>query len=188
MGPRQSGRRDEIVAAALSLLEEQGPDAVTMRSIAQRLGIQAPSLYKHVADKGELEAALIIEGLRDWAEQFGAALQSSRDPLLDVAQAYRAWALRRPHLYRLMTDKPLPRAELPAGLEAAAAAPVVSAVGGDENLARVAWALAHGLASLEIADRFPPGADLDAAWRTAVSALHGARPHARTPRSRKARR
>src|SRR5437763_14319873 len=101
MSAQVSGRDGEIIAAAMSLLEEHGPDGVTMRSIAQRLGIQAPSLYKHVADKSELEVALIVEGLRDWAEQFDAALDSSADPLLDVAHAYRRWALRRPHLYRL---------------------------------------------------------------------------------------
>ena len=171
-----TSRRDDIVAAALSLLEEHGPDGVTMRSIAQRLGIQAPSLYKHITDKSSLELELMTEGLRDWAERFDDAVQNGADPLQDVADAYRQWALSRPHLYRLMTDKPLPRDQLPPGLEAAAAMPMVRAVNGDRDLARVAWALVHGLASLEMAGRFPPDADLDAAWRTAVRTLRVARP------------
>lgn len=176
-----SPRRSEVVATALAILEQHGHEAVTMRAIAERLGIQAPSLYKHIADKNALEVALIAEGLTDWAGHFSAAIQSSTDPLLDIAAAYRDWATRRPHLYRLMTAKPMPRNQLPAGLEAAAAAPIVIAVGGDLDLARVAWALAHGLASLEIAQRFPEDADLDAAWRTAVAALQAqADRHART--------
>jgi AcrR family transcriptional regulator len=166
-----SARRSEVVTAALAILEEHGHEAVTMRAIAERLGIRAPSLYKHVADKDALEVALIAEGLHDWAGHFSAAVQGSGDPLGDLAAAYREWATRRPHLYRLMTEKPMPRDQLPPGLESAAAAPIVIAVGGNPDLARVAWALAHGLASLEIAQRFPDDADLDAAWRTAVTAL-----------------
>jgi hypothetical protein len=30
------------------------------------------------------------------------------------------------------------------------------------------WALAHGLVDLELAHRFPPGADIDQTWRTAL--------------------
>ena len=41
----------------------------------------------------------------------------------------------------------------------------------DPDLARAAWAAVHGLVALELADRFPPDADLDAAWAAAVRAL-----------------
>jgi hypothetical protein len=41
----------------------------------------------------------------------------------------------------------------------------------DVDLARAAWAAVHGLVVLELADRFPPDADLDAAWAAAVRAL-----------------
>ena len=41
----------------------------------------------------------------------------------------------------------------------------MEAAGGDEALARAAWAFAHGMTVLELNGRFPPGADLDAAWR-----------------------
>jgi AcrR family transcriptional regulator len=163
-------RQDEIVSAALRLLEAGGPDGVTMRAVAAELGIQAPSLYKHL-DKDALEIAMIEEGLRDTAEVFAAAIAGSQDPLGDLATAYRHWALRRPHLYRLMTHRPLPREQLTPGVEAAAGAPVVAAVGGDRDLARAAWALAHGLASLGIAGRFPPDAEVDAAWNAGIAAL-----------------
>jgi AcrR family transcriptional regulator len=169
--PGNAHRREDIVRAALVLLEDHGPDGVTMRALAERLGIRAPSLYKHIADKHELEVGMIAEGLRDSADHFADAIADSDDPLGDLALAYRAWALRRPHLYRLMTHKPLPREQLAEGVEAAAAAPVLAAVGGDQDRARAAWALAHGLTSLEIAGRFPPDADLDAAWRTGIAAL-----------------
>lgn len=174
-----SPRRDEIVAVAGRLLDAQGPDGVSMRNIAAELGIKAPSLYKHVSDKAELELALIADGLAETAEVHAAAIDGSADPLADLARAYRGWALDHPHRYRLMTERPLPRAELPAGLEARAAAPVIAACGGDPDRARAAWAFAHGMVMLELADRFPPDADLDAAWAAGVDAL---RPPARRGR------
>lgn len=39
------------------------------------------------------------------------------------------------------------------------------------DVARAAWAWAHGLVILEIAQRFPPDADLDAAWAVLVDTL-----------------
>lgn len=161
-------RRGEIVAAARDLLEAAGPEAVTMRAIAQRLGIRAPSLYKHLPDKRSVEVALIAAGFEEQAVAFEAATTGAVDPLGALGRQYRTWALAHPHLYRLMTDGELPRSDLPAGLEARAAAPLVRAVGGDVTRARAAWAFAHGMTSLEIAGRFPPGADLDAAWEAGI--------------------
>ena len=53
----------------------------------------------------------------------------------------------------------------------AAAAPLIEAVQGDINRARALWAFAHGMVSLELADRFPPNADLDTAWITGLEGL-----------------
>ncbi len=43
-------RAQEIVAEARELLEEEGAEALTMRRLAERLGIRAPSLYKHLPE------------------------------------------------------------------------------------------------------------------------------------------
>ena len=177
-----TGRKAQIVDAARDILEAGGPGAVTMRAIADRLGIQAPSLYKHFPDKDALEAALVAAGFVEQAEAFGAASRS-RNPLASLARAYRSWAAAHPHLYLLMTNRPLERDRLPEGVEAAAAAPLLKACGGDPNRARAAWAFAHGMTSLELANRFPPDADLDAAWRSGIDALQP--PHSTQPRSTK---
>lgn len=164
-------RRTEIVAAAREILAASGPGAFTMRAVAERIGIRAPSLYKHFADKEALEVALVAEGLAEQADVFEAAVGSGGDRIGALGRAYRDWALAHAHLYRLMTDKPLPRTQLPPGLEARAARPLVEATGGDVDLARAAWGLAHGLTSLELAARFPSDADIDAAWAAGTSAL-----------------
>ena len=87
-----------------------------------------------------------------------------------LAAAYREFALAHPHLYRLMHDGPLPRRHLPAGVEERAAAPVLR-VAGSRARARALWAFAHGMVMLELDQRFPPDADLDAAWEAGITAF-----------------
>jgi AcrR family transcriptional regulator len=190
--PRLTPRVREIVSAALALLEEHGAEALTMRRLADRLGIRAPSLYKHLAGKSELETAVIAVGFEDLAtaleeaashETYGAigtrGVSGAGEAgegggcgpageLTRLGSAYRGFALARPHLYRLMNERPLARELLPPGLEDRAAAPLVAAVGGDPDLARAAWAFAHGMIMLELNERFPPGVDLDAAWQAGL--------------------
>ena len=164
-------RAREIVAAARILLEQEGPEGLSMRRLAERLGVRAPSLYKHLADKGALEAAIISEALAEQADAFEAALSGAADPLAQIGAAYRAFALAHPHLYRLINERPLAREQLVPGVEDRAARALVQAVGGDPDRARAAWAFAHGMVNLELNGRFPPGADLAAAWRQGIDAF-----------------
>ena len=166
-------RAREIAAAAREILEDEGPDALTMRRIAERLGIRAPSLYKHFPDKASLEAAIISAACEEQAEAFERAVEGSDDPLAALGAAYRRFALAHPHLYRLMTDQELRRDLLAPGVEQRAGLPVYRAAGEDADRARAAWAFAHGMALLELANRFPPAADIDAAWRVGLRAFRG---------------
>ena len=52
--------RQRVVRAAVELTDEQGIDALTMRRLAQALGVEAMSLYNHVANKDDL-----LEGVAD---------------------------------------------------------------------------------------------------------------------------
>ena len=51
---RRTLTQSRIVASALALLDDVGLDELTMRRLAERLGVQAASLYRHVRDKDEL--------------------------------------------------------------------------------------------------------------------------------------
>jgi len=166
-----SNRAREIVTAARQLLEDEGLDALSMRRLADRLGIRAPSIYKHLPDKQALENALISDGFEEQADLCEAALANSDDPIHAFAAAYRGFAHRHPHLYRLMTERPLDRPNLVQGAEDRAARTVYEAFGRDRDLARAAWAFAHGMTILELNDRFPPDADLDAAWKRGLDAF-----------------
>jgi len=160
-----SPRAREIVAAARELLEEEGREALSMRRLAERLGIRAPSIYKHLPGKDALEAAVISAGFVELADALDGAT------LDELATRYRGFAHRHPHLYRLMTDGPLDRELLVPGAEDRAALPVVRAVGGDRDAARALWGVAHGMTILELDGRFPADADLDAAWRRGLQAF-----------------
>jgi AcrR family transcriptional regulator len=174
----RSARGREVVAAGRRLLEEEGPEALTMRRLAERVGIRAPSLYKHLPDKAALEAAIIATGLEEAATAFEQAVdeagggggQGAEQALVALAAAYRRFALEHPHLYRLMNNGPLPREQLPPGLEDRAATPLLRAAG-TQARARAVWAFAHGMVMLELDQRFPPDADLDAAWQAGIAAF-----------------
>lgn len=168
-----SPRAREIAAAARELLEKEGPEGLSMRKVAARLGIQAPSLYKHFPDKQALESAVVSTVFEEQAAAFEQAARTD-DPLGALAAVYRSYALSHPHVFRLMTERPLHRSGLAPGVEQRAAAPIIEAAGGDQDLARAVWAFAHGMTILELNGRFPADADLEAAWDRGLNAFRSA--------------
>ena len=88
---RQPLTREDLVRAALEVLDEAGIDGLTMRNVAARLGVQSASLYWHVRDKDEL-LALIADAIcaeikpprpdRPWIDQLVAMAWEFRRVLL----------------------------------------------------------------------------------------------------------
>jgi AcrR family transcriptional regulator len=180
-----TSRRVQIVDAARRILEEQGPDALSMRNVAAEIGIRAPSLYEHIADKRALESAIIAAGLSEQGFALAEGLGSSADPLIAMTDGWRRWALAHPHVYRLIYVRDLDRDNpAVAAAERSAAEPMWALCGGDVVSARVIWAFMHGMAQLELSDRFPPGADVEGLWERGLGALRGLLPadDARTSR------
>jgi AcrR family transcriptional regulator len=167
-----SPRARQILVVARDLLETEGAEALTMRRLADRLGIRAPSLYKHITNKAALEVALIAAGFEEAAVALDAATEDAAEPLVALVAAYRAFARGNPRLYRLMTEGPLPRQELAAGLEDRAAAALVRAMGTPQR-ARAAFAFIHGMVILELNGRFPDDGGLEPAWQAGLAAFDG---------------
>jgi TetR/AcrR family tetracycline transcriptional repressor len=97
--------REQVVRAALALLDEVGLDALTMRNLAERLGVTATSLYRHVRDKQELLVLLadeisgevaIADDARPWREQLVDAAWRVRRGLLVHRDAARLLASTPP--------------------------------------------------------------------------------------------
>ena len=167
-----SSRQRQVVELGLRLLATEGPAVLTMRRLAAELDLQAPSLYKHVASKAELELFMVERGLVELGAASHAAVSDGAGALGPVASllgTYRRFALENPELYRLATGRSFPRAELTPGLEDWAGEPFWRAVG-DAQVAQALWAFAHGMAILEIDGRLLP-ADLDATWAAGAAAF-----------------
>jgi AcrR family transcriptional regulator len=97
--------RDGIVTAALALLDRDGAGALTMRRLAGELGVEAMSLYRHLADRSALLEALAERisaeipprgGEEDWA-----------DALRGLAGELRALAHRHPAAFTLLAARVL---------------------------------------------------------------------------------
>lgn len=58
--PKSPLSRDRVLATAVALADEEGIEAITMRNLAQRLGVEAMSLYYHVDNK-----AALLDGMVD---------------------------------------------------------------------------------------------------------------------------
>lgn len=169
----RSARLQEVVDAATAVLDADGAQALTMRRLADDLGMRAPSLYKHVRDKAALEAALIEDALFEFGDALHAALDcpGRRGVVASVLQTYRARSLAVPHRYRLATSGRLRRDLLPECLEEWAGQPFYFAADGDEFRSQALWSLAHGMVILEIDGRYPEGSDLDRTWAAAAKAF-----------------
>lgn len=175
--PESSLRQREIVAAARDLLEAEGPGALSMRRIADRIDLTAGALYKHVRDKRELENALIAAGLVKQGERAEAAVAAGEDPLWDLAGAFRAFAIDHPHLYRLMTERDLDRDPVVGPAEDFSREVFRRAAEGEQVARLTMWAFCHGMVMLELNERFPPGSDIEATWRRGIDALRALFPH-----------
>lgn len=96
-------RRRRIVAAAIELIEEEGPQ-VSLQAIGERARLSRSVVYRHFADRHELDAAVqahILENL--WAELLPSVeLRGTvRDTIRGAIGVYVGWAVAHPRLHQL---------------------------------------------------------------------------------------
>ncbi len=185
--PTQRSVRDELLHAAVGLLNDHGPDALQTRKVAGAAGTSTMAVYTHFGGMRELIAAVAEEGLR----QFDAALTvpQTNDPVADlmsVGAAYRRYAIERPHMYRLMfgstsahginapagnvltltlaeiEEQDSSFAHLVRAVHRSMLAGRITACAADDDAAVVAtaaqfWALIHGFVMLELAGFYGAG-------------------------------
>jgi len=96
--------RDALIKAALSEAEQGGPEAISIKALAKRLGVSQPAPYRHFADREALLAAVTAEAFRQFTAMLRDAIAkpSRRSKLSRLAQATLEFGLRRTGIYRLM--------------------------------------------------------------------------------------
>ena len=183
--------RVEILDAAERLLVDAGSaDRVSVRAIAETVGVTPPSIYRHFVDKEQLVHEVCERRFGDLNETFVEAKARSNDPLerlRELGRAYGNFALRHPEHYRLlmMTSTPISASEefkrgdsqgriafqhlVDAVAECIQAGRIV---GGDPTTtAVVLWSGMHGLVSLLITSPdFPWPADPEQLVETVLDA------------------
>lgn len=167
------------MAAARSILESEGLPSVTMRAVADAVGVRGPSLYKRVPDHAALLRAVAASVVAD-LEGTLARATATGEPLADlhsVATEYRRFVHANPNGYRLLfADLPPGAGPDPASV-AALGAPIVRSMvrlAGEPaalEAARTMVAWAHGFVSMELAGAFRLGGDVDAAYAFGVDAI-----------------
>lgn len=105
---KEKSTSEKIAAAARRLLEGEGSDAVTMRRVANEVGITAMAVYRHYPNREGLLNVLADEGFTELAGRLNGArltghTKKKLEKLLDIFLDY---ALERPRLFELMFLKP----------------------------------------------------------------------------------
>jgi len=155
-GGQRQGRppkvnREDVVAAAVALADEDGLAAVTIRAVAARLGVAPMTLYGHVASADELVDLVVGATIAVAVAKNPMRYTDGRGALLEFAHGLRGMLLEHPALLDAYRRRPV---QDPTGL--AVAARVVSALvadGIDQDVAISAYATVYafviGFVSLE---------------------------------------
>ncbi|MGH8877134.1 MAG: TetR/AcrR family transcriptional regulator [Stackebrandtia sp.] len=164
--------RGELIATARALGEDSpGFDAVTIRSVADRVGYTAPIVYQYFANKRELLLAVVDDGFGEFAGRLGLAQcpdtrRAAGGALAAVIETYWRFATDNPNTYRLMHNLP----GIPFGAETtpgsavacfdllkAAVAAEDPADGDRDATTELLWAQLHGMVSLSLEGRIKEG-------------------------------
>lgn len=185
--PQSSGRRpaklsrDSIVNAALTFLDRDGWDSLTINALATQLGTKGPSLYNHVDSLEDLRRTVRMRVVGDIIAMLNTVGQGRTrdDAVMAMASSYRSYAHHHPGRYSAFTRMPL-GGDDPEFTDAtvAAAGPVIAVLasyGLDGEKAFYAalefWSALHGFVLLEMTGVMNGIADTDTVFSDMVMRL-----------------
>jgi AcrR family transcriptional regulator len=152
--------RDAVVNAALTFLDREGWDALTINALAMQLGTKGPSLYNHVNSLEDLRRTVRMRVVGDIIDMLNNVAQGRTrdDAVIAMASAYRSYAHHHPGRYSAFTRMPLggddPEYTEATRLAAGPVIEVLSSYGLDGDNAFYAalefWSALHGFVLLEM--------------------------------------
>jgi AcrR family transcriptional regulator len=106
---RRDATRNEIIDAAWELARVQGLAGISLRDLADRVGMRAPSLYQYFASKNAIYDAMFKQGAEQALEIVSAPLpKSTRAALRETAHRFFDFATSDPARAQLLFERPLP--------------------------------------------------------------------------------
>ena len=102
--------RAALVQAALAAVDAGGPEAVSLRELAEQLGVSPAAPYRHFPDRRALLTEVAALGFTELAAAYATVQGAAPNPLAalrETARVYLNLAFRRPGLFRLMFDSDL---------------------------------------------------------------------------------
>lgn len=107
--PRAGLDSAAVVAAAAAIADADGLEAVTLSTVAARLGVKPPSLYSHVAGLPDLRLRLAVRAADELSDALAPAVagRAAGEALRAAARAYRQWALAHPGGHAAMQSVPM---------------------------------------------------------------------------------
>jgi len=178
--PRMGLTRDRVVREAALVADQVGLERLTMASVAQRLGVSLPGLYKHIENLDGLkrDLAVLAVGELTTAMSAAAAGRSGRDALHAIANAYRTYAAQRPGRCAASVRAPEPGDAEHIAAGRAAVAIFLGVLSGyrlDDadaiDAVRCIRVALHGFVTLEAAGGFGLPQSVDATFARLVDAL-----------------
>ncbi|MFD8339066.1 TetR/AcrR family transcriptional regulator [Streptomyces solisilvae] len=154
-------RREEILDAALALADEAGLDAVSMRALADRLGVTPMALYRHVDSKADLLDGLVDRLLVAFVPVNTDAAQGDwADRLAGLARTFRRTVQSHPWAAQLLFSRPAVTPDAVRAVDVLYSALIEAGVPGREvpRLERMISTFVIGFAVSEASGRFAPGA------------------------------
>jgi len=173
--------RRALLDAAVDVIDEKGPAALSLRELAGRAGVSHGAPAHHFGDKAGLLTALVAEGYELLGDEMAAA--AARGDFLEAGLAYVRFATGHPAHFQVMFEPHLYRPDDPAVVAARArtdaalrgTAATVPAAREHEagSVAIAGWCLVHGLATLWQAGNLRTMADdpVELAQRVAATAF-----------------
>lgn len=175
--------KNAVVQAAVEILNEEGMQALTLSRLAEKLGIQTPSLYNHVEGLTGLHQELAVLNAKLLADRLGEAAigKSGSELFMNASQAFREYVKAYPGLYMSMlrssgmqpVQNPALQHEEERTMKVGLA--IMSSLGlmGDDAIhgLRAFRSMVHGFATLEVAGGFGLPQDCDESFRKLVLAL-----------------
>lgn len=172
--------RSRACEVAEAMFAAHGPDGVTMRELADALGVSAMTPYRYFTDKDAILAAVRTRAFTRFAEAMEVAARTY-DPDAPPGEAYITFALGNPASYRMMFDVHQPTfdkyPDLLAAMQRARhtmgrGARMLRKTDDDSDLvAHMFWSALHGAVMLELGGLLPPPIDARAIIRPTIAAL-----------------